>query len=101
MLNLGLYAAMQGVSVMGGGRYECEEPPCVHVVVDYPRKRFAVFIETGDGEVLYVPFDRLRRAVEEAGELLRRRFREAQGDEVDELAAEYLGAEPLEDEVEG
>ncbi len=83
---------------MSGERYECEEPPCIHVVVDYPRRRLAVFLETGDGEIIHIPFSRLEEACRRASELLRRRFREASGDEVDELAAEYLGAEPLEEE---
>lgn len=82
----------------GGGELECENPPCVHLVVDYPRKRFAVFVETGDGEIIHVPLERLERVVEEARALRRRRFREAGGDEVDELAEEYLGAVPLEEE---
>lgn len=81
-----------------GERYECENPPCIHVVVDYPRRRLAVFLETGDDEIIHVPFDRLEEAYRRASELLRRRFREARGEEVDELAAEYLGAEPVEEE---
>ncbi len=81
-----------------GDPYECNSPPCVHLVVDYPRRRLAVFIETGEGELIYVPLERLERAVDEARELLRRRFREARGGEVDELAREYLGAEPVEEE---
>ena len=81
-----------------GGRYECSEPPCLHVVVDYPTRRLAVFLETGDGELFYIPFERLERACREAGELLRRRFREARGEEVDELARQHLGAEPVEEE---
>jgi len=77
--------------------YECEEPPCIHVVIDYPSRVFAVFLETSDGEVVYIPFSRLEKAYEEAKELLRRRFREARGDEVDRLAREFLEAEPIED----
>ncbi len=82
---------------MSGESYECENPPCIHVVVDYPRRRLAVFLETGDGEIIHIPFNRIEEAYKRASELLRRRFREASGDEVDELAAEYLGAEPLEE----
>lgn len=77
--------------------YECREPPCLHVAVDYPRKRFAVFLETSDGELIYIPFERIEKACREAGELLSKRFREAQGSEVDEIAEEILGAEPLEE----
>jgi len=77
--------------------YECREPPCIHVVVDYPRRLLAVFLETGDGEIIHIPLGRLLEACSEAGELARRRFREAQGAEIDRLAADYLGAEPLEE----
>ncbi|KSW12457.1 hypothetical protein CF15_06955 [Pyrodictium occultum] len=77
--------------------YECEEPPCLHVAVDYPRRRFVVFLETGGGELIYIPFERLERAYRQAQELLSRRFREARGGEVDEVAREVLGAEPLEE----
>jgi len=80
--------------------YECGEPPCLHVAVDYRRKRFAVFLETGGGELIYVPFERLEKAYREASELLSKRFREARGDEVDAIAEEVLGAEPLEEEEE-
>ncbi len=78
--------------------YECEEPPCLHVVVDYPRKLFAVFLETSDGEIVYIPLERLEKAYREATELARRHFREARGEEIDRLARDFLEAEPIEDE---
>jgi hypothetical protein len=78
--------------------YECKSPPCLHVVVDYRRKRFAVFLETGDGDIIYVPADRVEEAYRRIVELRSRRFREAKGDEVDEIASEILGALPVEEE---
>jgi hypothetical protein len=78
--------------------YECEDPPCLHVVVDYPRKVFAIFLETSDGEIVYIPFEKVEKAYLEAKELTSKRFREANGDEIDRLASEFLGAEPVEDE---
>ncbi len=78
--------------------YECNNPPCIHVVVDYPRRRLAVFLETGDGEIIHIPYEKLRQACQAAEELLRRRFREAKGNEIDEIASQYLGAEPIEEE---
>ncbi len=77
--------------------YECEDPPCLHVVIDYPGKRLAVFLETGDGDIIYVPLEKLLEACRAVGELTRRRFREAEGDEIDELAEQYLGAVKLEE----
>ncbi len=77
--------------------YECRDPPCLHVVIDYPGKRLAVFLETGDGDIIYVPLEKLMKACRAAGELTRRRFREAEGDEIDELAEQYLGAVKLEE----
>ncbi len=77
--------------------YECNQPPCIHVVVDYPRRRLAVFLETGDSEIIHIPLEKLLEACREASELKRRRFREAQGDEIDEIAEEYLGAAPVEE----
>lgn len=79
-------------------RYVCEEPPCLHVVVDYSGKKLAVFLETGDGDIVYVPLEKLLRACERAKELLASRFREAKGREIDELAYEKLDALPLEED---
>ncbi len=79
-------------------RYECVNPPCLHVVVDYRRKIFAIFLETGDGELIHIPLDRLEAAYAKASNLLSRRFREAKGSDIDYLAQEHLGAEPLEEE---
>ncbi len=78
-----------------GARYECEEIPCIHVVLDPPLKRFAVFIEYEDGDYIRVPAGKVLEAARRIEELMRRRWREASEDEVDEIAERYLGAEPL------
>ena len=82
---------------MGSKTYECREPPCIHVVVDWRRRSFAVFFEDSLGNVIYVPSSKLVNACREVSELLRRRVREVSGDEVDELAREFLGAELVEE----
>ncbi len=79
-------------------RYECEDPPCLHVVVDFSRKYFAVFLETSDGDIIYVPFEKIEKAYTTAKKLLSSRFREATGSEIDDLAYEKLGAAPYEEE---
>ena len=79
-------------------RYECDRPPCLHVVVDYGRKLFAVFMETSEGEVIHIPFEKLERAYKMSSSLLAKRFSEARGLDIDYLAMEYLGAEPFEEE---
>ena len=81
-----------------GETYECKSPPCLHVVVDYRRKRFAVFLETSAGDLIHVPSDRVEEAYRRIVELRSRRFREAEGDEVDEIASDILGALPVEEE---
>ncbi len=81
-------------------RYECEEIPCIHVVLDPPSKRFAVFIEYEDGDYIRVPAEKVLEAAKRIEELVRRRWREASDDEVDEIAERYLGAEPLAEEEE-
>ncbi len=79
------------------GKYECENPPCIHVVLDPRRKRYAVFIEDAEGSILYIEAEKVLTAAKEIEKLKRAKFREAEGDEVDELAREYLGAEPVEE----
>ncbi|MET1128866.1 MAG: hypothetical protein ABWW70_06070 [Thermoproteota archaeon] len=83
---------------MSSESYECRRYPCIHVVVDYPRRKFALFLEMHDGELVHVPFEELERAYREASSLLAKRFREAEGEEVDAIASELLGAEPVEPE---
>lgn len=74
--------------------YECEEYPCIHIVVDYSGKKLAAFFEDSEGEIIWIPLKKLFRAAEKARELLDSGFREAEGDEVDSLAHTYLEAEP-------
>ncbi|ABM80193.1 hypothetical protein [Hyperthermus butylicus] len=83
---------------MSGEAYECEKPPCLHVVVDYRRKRFAVFLETADGDLIHIPAERIEDAYNKIVALRSRRFREAVGSEVDEIAEDILGAVPVEEE---
>jgi hypothetical protein len=79
-------------------RYECEELPCIHVVIDPPRKRYAVFIEYEDGDYIRIPAERVLEAAKRIEELRRRRWREASDEEIDEIAEKYLEAEPLREE---
>lgn len=68
------------------------------MVVDERRKRFAAFLETDEGDVIYVPSERIEEACRKISGLRVRRLSEAQGDEIDEMAREYLNAEPVEEE---
>ena len=79
------------------GEFRCENPPCLHVVVDWSRKLFAIFLETSEGDYIYVPWSEVEKAYGKVSELIEKRFREAKGREVDFLAMEYLGAEPIEE----
>lgn len=77
--------------------FRCENPPCLHVVVDWSRKLFAIFLETSERDYIYVPWSEVEKAYGRVSELIEKRFREAKGREVDFLAMEYLGAEPIEE----
>ena len=70
----------------------------MHVVVDWRRKRFAVFVEDAEGSLLYVPSERVVAACDRVKELKGKRVREASGDEVNEIAEEYLNALEVVDE---
>ncbi len=77
-------------------RFECEAPPCIHVVADERRKIFRVFIED---EESIVPVD--SKVLAEACEALQRvrelGYREAKDDvNEDYLARKYLDARPVE-----
>jgi Mor family transcriptional regulator len=74
-------------------RYECDDPPCLHVVFDVRRKRYGVFIEDSEGDILYVPASKVEKAADRLSELKSKHFKEAEGTEIDELARKYLGAE--------
>jgi len=82
---------------MGSKNYVCEEPPCIHVVVDWRRKVFTVLFEDSLGNVIQVPSSKLTEACRKVEELLKKRIREATGDLIDELAKEFLGAELIEE----
>ena len=73
-------------------KYECSNPPCIHVVIEWPKKRFAIFVEDAEGSLLYVPADRVIKACNELEEIMKKRVREAAGDEIDDLADKYLNA---------
>ncbi|BAF34814.1 hypothetical protein APE_2021a [Aeropyrum pernix K1] len=83
--------------------YRCDNPPCIHVVVDSRRKIFKVFLE--DYNVIApIPFDKVIAACEDVKTLKNlvenEGFREAEAEDVDMLARKYLGAEPYEEEIE-
>ena len=81
-------------------KYECNVYPCIHVVVDYRRKRYAAFIETLDTGYYYIKASEILAAAEKINSLMKKHFREAVGDEIDEIAARELGAERIEFEEE-
>jgi len=73
-------------------KYECVKPPCVHVVVDWPKKIFAAFVEDAEGSILYVPAERITEACGKIREIMRKHVREAKDNEIDDLADRYLNA---------
>ncbi len=77
-------------------KYVCEDPPCLHVVVDWQSKKFAVFLEDAEESILYIPASKLLKACENVKELIRKHVAEAKGEEADPLAEKYLGAELIE-----
>ncbi len=83
---------------MANRRYECDDPPCVHVVFDARRKRYGVFVEDSEGNILYIPANKVEKAADRISELKSSHFKEAAGTEIDELARKYLGAELVSEE---
>ncbi len=81
-----------------GEEGECEKYPCFRLGIDHRRKRFAVFLVTSDGVYTYVPVDRIREALKAVEGLEHKHYREAVGDEVDEIAVEILGLASYEEE---
>lgn len=77
--------------------YECRRYPCIHVVVDYSKKIYALFLETSDGDIIHVPVDEVLAATNKVIELSKARFREARSSEIDWLAEEKLGATRVEE----
>lgn len=81
-------------------RYECRDPPCLHVVIDERRKIYAVFVELDEENIYQVGARELEKACRLLEEIRGRRFREAGLDETDYLATRYLGASPAPEEYE-
>jgi len=78
---------------------ECEEYPCIHVVIDNNSRLYAIFIEDWDGNVIPVKSFEIEKAYKELAKLRREGYREAsEASELDRLAREGLGAEPVEEE---
>ena len=77
--------------------YECDAPPCVHVVVDEAQKIFAVFIEDWDGNILLIKAEEILKAANAIREVLSEGYKEAIPTQADYLARKYLNAEPIEE----
>lgn len=77
-------------------KYVCNVYPCIHVVIDYRRKKFAAFIETADEGFFYIKASEVLVAADRIESLLKKHFREATGDEIDEIAERELGLERME-----
>ena len=78
--------------------YRCEEPPCIHIVIDERRKIFKIFIEDYE-YIIPIEFSKLLKTckvIEENSRL--KKYREASEADEDYLARKYLGAEPLREE---
>lgn len=83
---------------------ECEEPPCIHVIYDWKRRIYRVFIEYLEDEgPVYMPLrsEELREAYKDVYLLLGEGFREAGPEETDFLARRYLGASLIVEEAAG
>lgn len=83
---------------------ECENPPCLHVIYDYRRRIYKVFVEyLEDDEPIYMPLrsEELREAYKDVYLLLGEGFREADSDETDFLARRYLGASLIDEGSSG
>ncbi len=75
---------------------ECTQYPCLHVGVDHKNKVFAVFIETADGEYIYLPLKEIEKITEKINSLRRKHYREAVSEEIDKIAYEVLGLVEIE-----
>ncbi len=82
---------------MSRDRYKCLEPPCIHVVIDSSRKIYAVFFEDWEGNIYLVRASEIMRTSETINRI-KNSYREATDREADNLAEEYLEAEPIEEE---
>lgn len=88
------------LKTMSKKKYECETPPCIHVIPDYQKKKYAVFFEDDEGNVIYIESSKVKKAYEELIDLEKKRFKEAKGDEIDYIARTYLEVEPIEEYYE-
>jgi len=80
---------------------ECEYPPCLHVVTDDRRKRFAVFFEDSEGIIIWVEKKKIDEAWKKISELIKKGYQEETDlDKIDEMARVKLSAEPEEEEEE-
>lgn len=77
--------------------YECENPPCIHVVTDKDQRIFAVFVEDWDGNIIFVRAEDILKAADMIKQLIDDNYREAEASQVDYLARRYLNAEPVEE----
>jgi len=75
-------------------KYVCKKPPCIHVVVDWRRKIYAVFLEDAEGEVIQLPSSEVKKACEYIKDIQTKKLEEARNDDVDLLAEKYLEAYP-------
>ncbi len=76
--------------------YRCDEPPCIHVVIDERRGIYKVFVEDYD-RIIPISTQELARACNMlTSSISRGRLREADEGETDFLARRYLEAEPVE-----
>ncbi|MEM0020642.1 MAG: hypothetical protein QW039_01495 [Fervidicoccaceae archaeon] len=77
---------------------ECEFPPCLHVVTDDRRKKFAIFFEDSEGVIIWVQKEKLDEALKKIAELTRKGYTEEEDlERIDELARIKLSAEPEEE----
>ncbi len=77
--------------------YRCDNPPCIHIVVDERRGIYKVFVEDYD-RIIPIPGKELAKACSKlASSVSRGRLREATEGETDFLARRYLEAEPVEE----
>ncbi|AFH43185.1 hypothetical protein IOK49_00480 [Fervidicoccus fontis] len=78
----------------------CKEPPCIHVVSNDRKKIFAVFFEDSEGVITWIENRKMKEALQKIREAESKGYREATQDELDNLAREKLGVEPIPEEEE-
>ncbi len=76
---------------------ECNQYPCIRIGVDHKYKKFAVFIETADGEYIYISADEILKACREIESLKHKHYVEASGEEIDEIAYNVFELLPVEE----